>query len=113
MCRCGTLFVMLSACALAAQPTARPLADGIARLENGDAAGSLPLLRRAVELDPRSAPAHNYLGFALGRTGSVSQAISEFRRALELDPRYPDALYNLGTALMIDGQYTAAVQNLQ
>src|SRR5438046_2552348 len=112
MLRFATLIAFLSGCVLIAEPSSGPLADGIALLEKGDARGSIPFLRKAVQRDPNSAPAHNYLGFALGRTGSVSQAIDEFRRALVIDPRYPDALYNLGTALMIEGQYTAAIQDL-
>ncbi|MBV9033045.1 MAG: tetratricopeptide repeat protein, partial [Acidobacteriaceae bacterium] len=95
-----------------AQASSDPLSDGIATLQRGDPAHALPLLRRAVGEKPSSASAHNFYGFALGRTGAVEEAIRQFREALKIDPRYPDALYNLGTALIIEGEFVAARQNL-
>ena len=83
--KCPTLAVVLVAGCCAA--ASNPLAEGIALLEKGDAQRSLPLLRRAVEVDSGSAPAHNYLGFALGRTGSIDAAIEEFAGPL---PSIPD-----------------------
>src|ERR1700761_4113278 len=104
MWKCAILIVIVAGCAFAEQP-ADPLNEGIALLQKGDFQHSLTLLRRAVELQPKSAPAHNYYGFALARNGSLNPAILEFHKALALDPRYPEALYNLGTALEIQEQY--------
>src|ERR1700761_7826845 len=112
MWKCAILIAVAAGCAFAEQP-ADSLAQGIAFLQKGEFQQSLPLLKNAVEQDSKSAPAHNYYGFALARTGALTQAVQEFKRSLAIDPHYPDALYNLGTALEIQGQYAAAVQNLQ
>ena len=41
---------------------------GMALLENGDGEGALPVLRRAIALDARTATAHLNLGNALSRS---------------------------------------------
>src|SRR4051794_35480547 len=111
--RCRWVCVILTSTLCFAQPPSGALTEGIALLQKGDMAHALPLLRRAVQQRPNSASAHNYFGFALGRSGKVDEAIHQFREALRIDPQYPDAFYNLGTALIIEGQYVAALQNLR
>jgi len=44
-----------------------------------------------VELKPGSAPAHNYYGFALGRNGSLEQAIGEAQALGEIEGTNPKA----------------------
>ena len=51
--------------------------------------------RKAVELQPNSAEAHNNLGFALLQNGNLKQAIQELRHSIELKPEYAGAHYNL------------------
>ena len=63
--------------------------------------------------NPRSEQAHNYYGFALGRTGHLEEAIEELHKALQLNPRYPDALYNLGAALGLKGDHSGAEKALK
>ena len=48
--------------------------------------------RRAVELDPMDANAHEALGYAIGLTGDLHQAESEFDKALRLNPNGFDIL---------------------
>ena len=74
MWKCAILLAILMGCAFAEQPSSGPLAQGIELLQKGDFQHSLILLRHAVELQPGSAPAHNYYGFALARNGSLDQA---------------------------------------
>ncbi len=84
MGKCAILIaILMGCCACAQQPSSDPLAQGIALLQKGDFQHSLIVLRHAVELQPGSAPAHNYYGFALARSGSLDQAIQEFQKALE------------------------------
>ncbi len=52
--------------------------------------------RRAVELDPESAPARMALGLALLDVGLMTEAVSELRRATELDPQDLLAQFELG-----------------
>jgi Flp pilus assembly protein TadD len=51
--------------------------------------------RKALEIDPRYAEAHNNLGVALAGCGRTNEAIEHFRKALELKPDYAMALNDL------------------
>ena len=46
------------------------------------------LLRRALELKPDYAEAHNDLGNAFYEQGKLDEAVVRYRRALELKPDY-------------------------
>ncbi|MBI3286922.1 MAG: tetratricopeptide repeat protein, partial [Chloroflexi bacterium] len=52
--------------------------------------------RRAVELDPQSAEAHDLLGWAQQLLGDPQTAEESLLRALELDPGLASAYYHLG-----------------
>ena len=67
------------------------LSKGIDLLEKAQIQQALPILEQAVAENPRSERAHNYYGFALGRTGHLGQAVKEFHSALELNPRFAAA----------------------
>jgi Flp pilus assembly protein TadD len=62
----------------------------------GQVQQSVPVLKLAAAENPQSGQAHNYCGFALGRTRRLKEAISELNEALRLNPRNPEALYNRG-----------------
>ena len=62
------------------------------RLEGaGAAAEALPHLRRAVELAPESASAHNDLGVMLAQQNQLDEAIGHFRQAIRLAPDFAEA----------------------
>ena len=52
--------------------------------------------RRALELKPDFAEAHNNLGTALKNQGKLDEAVACYRRALELNPDFAEAHNNLG-----------------
>ena len=54
--------------------------------------------RRALELKPDYAAAHNNLGNALQAQGKLDEAVACYRRAVELKPDYAEAHCNLGNA---------------
>lgn len=64
--------------------------------QGGDA---LPALRRAAELLPGDAEAHNNLGNALRTAGHAEDAADEFRTAIALRPGFAPAWVGLGNAL--------------
>jgi Flp pilus assembly protein TadD len=61
-------------------------------------------LRRSIELNPNSAPAHYNLGYVLARLGQASDAVNAFDDALRLDPDYAQAHNNLGAVLQTLGR---------
>jgi Flp pilus assembly protein TadD len=42
--------------------------------------------RKAVDIDPNSAPSHWHLGAALAQTGAREEAIGHLQRSIALDP---------------------------
>ena len=65
--------------------------------------------RRALELKPDYAEAHNNLGNALKEQGKLDEAVACCRRALELKPDYAEAHNNLGVALKEQGKLDEAI----
>jgi predicted O-linked N-acetylglucosamine transferase (SPINDLY family) len=65
--------------------------------------------RRALELKPDYAEAHNNLGVALKDQGRLDEAVACYRRALELKPDFAEAPNNLGNALKDQGKLDEAV----
>ena len=65
--------------------------------------------RRALELKPDFAEAHNNLGVALKDQGKLDEAVACYRRALELKPDFAEAHNNLGNALKDQGKLDEAV----
>jgi tetratricopeptide (TPR) repeat protein len=74
----------------------------------GDADGTLPLVRRAIELDPDYADAYNLLGATRGTAGDVAAAREAFRTSLRLDPRDTVTYLNLAQLETAAGRSDAA-----
>ncbi len=62
------------------------------------------LWRRALEVGPPSAVAHNNLGRALVAEGRADEGIACYHEALRLDPDFELAHFNLGIALSTQGK---------
>lgn len=58
----------------------------VVRLQQWDQAGAEREFRRAVELNPNYATAHQWLGTCLVESGWIDEGVAESRRAVELDP---------------------------
>ena len=67
--------------------------------------------RRAIEINPNYADAHNNLGILLAESGRYAEAEKEFRRSIEIKPA-PDAYYNLGLLLAKLGRYDEAERGI-
>ena len=71
-------------------------------------------LRRAVELNPRSVAARQWLSYYLVFIeGRAEEAVAQARRAVELDPLASLLTMQLGMTLMGAGRYEAAAAALQ
>jgi predicted O-linked N-acetylglucosamine transferase (SPINDLY family) len=65
----------------------------------GRAEEAMALCRRALEIDPRQANAHNNLGAELLRLERIDDALESFRQAIAVDAHHVEAHCNLGNAL--------------
>jgi len=61
------------------------------------------LFRKAVEIDPNSAPSHWHLGAALAQTGAREEAIRHLQRSIDLDPGNHDARADLDAVKAASG----------
>src|SRR5215813_557018 len=65
--------------------------EGIEALKNGDLVTARAKFGEAVKLLPRSAEAHNSLGWVLLAENEIDSAISQFRTALRINPKFVQA----------------------
>jgi eukaryotic-like serine/threonine-protein kinase len=94
-----------------------------------DWAGAEREFKRAIELSPNYAPAHEYYSWYLIAVGRATEAVAESRRAEELDPlsaeissftgwwlylarRYDEAASQFGKCLDLDPQYAMCLEVL-
>jgi len=61
---------------------------------------ALKELRKAIEINPNSATAHNYLGIMASQKGRQQEAEKEMLQAIAEDPCYADAHFNLAVILI-------------
>jgi serine/threonine-protein kinase len=69
--------------------------------------------RKALKIDPRSAPAHNNIGLALKGQGPWNEAIHHYRLAVQLDPGLAPAHCNLGVILAYSGRLDEAIEHFR
>jgi tetratricopeptide (TPR) repeat protein len=67
------------------------------------------LFTHALQVNPRSAVAHNNLGLALANQQRLPEAITHYKQALQFRATMPEAYYNLGDALAARGELDRAV----
>jgi serine/threonine-protein kinase len=83
---------------------------GLALQAQGKLAEAVEEYHKAIDLDPKLAPAHNTLGNALKAQGKLSEAVQAFHKAIALDPRLAEAHGALGEALLQWGDFAEAGQ---
>ena len=72
--------------------------QGITALQQGDLATAKADFERVVAIQPRSADAHNSLGWVLLAQKQVDPAIKQFGAALDLRPDFFQAHINMANA---------------
>jgi tetratricopeptide (TPR) repeat protein/transglutaminase-like putative cysteine protease len=72
---------------------------GAAALNSGNPRGAIPLLERAVQLDPKSKQVYNDLGLAYLRLRQFEEAAGAFHKQLEVNPFDEHAYNYLGLTL--------------
>jgi Flp pilus assembly protein TadD len=81
--------------------------------ESGQLDGAIAEFRKALEIDPSDADAHNNLAVALVNANRPEEAIPHFERALILNPNSRDYRYNLARVLLNQGQVSEAISQLE
>ncbi len=89
-------------------PTAGPVWKALGLALDAQGQDSLSAMRRAVELLPDDAEAHNNLGLALNKLGCIDQAESMYRAAIAISPDYATCNLNLGSLLRGQGRFAEA-----
>jgi len=82
-------------------------------VQNGRAADAVPVLLKAVAVDPVYAEPHFNLGLAYRDTGKPQAAVEELTKAVGLRPDYPEAHSALGVMLRSLGRPAEALQHLR
>jgi tetratricopeptide (TPR) repeat protein len=78
-----------------------------------DWSGAEKEFKRAIELNPHYAPAHEWYGGYLVATGRIQEAIAERRRALELDPLSLPVNFELALAFYQARNYDQAIDQFR
>jgi len=76
----------------------------------GQVDDALPLLQKALVLEPERPELHNDLGLLFQDREDFAKAITFHRRALKLNPRFTPALINIGVAHKRLGRIDDAIQ---
>ncbi len=69
--------------------------------------------QRAIELNPKYAPAHHFYAALLQTSGRLDELLAERKRSYELEPYSHHYSLTLGVALILTRQYDAAIIHLQ
>jgi len=75
-----------------------------------DRSGADREFRRAIELNPSYATAHQWYGEALGQMGRLNEAVAQYKRALELDPLSLVINRNMGFIFIAEREYDQAIE---
>jgi len=86
---------------------------GQVQLQQGDAAGAVDSLQKALKNDSNNAVAHYHLGRAFDLQHNEKQAESEWREAIGLRPDLTDAQRSLATLELRRGDFDALTQTAQ
>jgi tetratricopeptide (TPR) repeat protein len=84
-----------------------------ARIQEGQMAAAEPLLRKALEIDPKLAKTHFFLAMALKPQGLYDESIEHLRTAAALYPRDRVVRNQLGRVLFLKRQFQDAVGEFQ
>jgi Tfp pilus assembly protein PilF len=91
-----------------AAPASGPAADAATRaraaIERKDWPAAQRELRDWLAREPRSADAHNLMGFALRKQGELAESKKHYDEALRLDPKHLGAHEYLGELYLTMGQ---------
>lgn len=86
---------------------------GIAYMRDGQDSVALKKLRRAIEVDPENAQAHNVIAILYERLGENELATKHYDRAAALDPRDPYVRNARGSFFCKQAKYETALEEFE
>lgn len=81
-------------------------------MARGDYSAAIVALDRLIDANPESTVGRSLLGFALAKTGSVSEAMSVFREALAIDSLDTEVRYQRARVKLDLGDHRGAIDDL-
>jgi tetratricopeptide (TPR) repeat protein len=84
-----------------------------AGIQEGNMSAAEEVLRRALEVDPRLAKTHFFLGTALKSLGRYDEALKHLRTAAGQYPRDRVVLNQLGRVLFLKREYASAIEEFR
>ncbi|MGZ4886931.1 MAG: tetratricopeptide repeat protein, partial [Candidatus Aminicenantales bacterium] len=81
--------------------------------ETGDTARAVEYFEKALAIDPRNWPAHNFYGATLFRQGKYDEALRHFQAAMESNPFNSQGLTNIGVIEFARGNLGKAREYLE
>lgn len=84
-----------------------------ARIQEGNMSAAEEVLRKALEVDPRLAKTHFFLGTALKSLGRYDEALTHLRMASAQYPRDRVVLNQLGRVLFLKREYAPAIEEFR
>ena len=82
---------------------------GVISTQQGKAELAIPLIEKAISINPAEPMYHGNLGNALEERGRLDAAAVAYRQALRLNPEFAEARYNLGILLGKQGELDEAI----
>lgn len=80
-------------------------------IKQGDYDNAIPLLKKAVEIDPSNTDAHRYLAYSYLKKGLVTLSLSESKALVEGGSRIPHDHFALGEANFYNSKFKEALRN--
>jgi hypothetical protein len=86
---------------------------GSALHQQGQHEHAIDALRRAIELNPKSADAHSNLGAALLSVDRFDEAMAAHQQALAINPKHADTHFNLGAAYHVRSNWDEGISHYE
>ncbi|KAA3608429.1 MAG: tetratricopeptide repeat protein [Calditrichaeota bacterium] len=89
------------------------VSDGFNHFKSGNDSLAVSAWQDALDIIPKDAEIHNFVGIAYHRMGKLNEASRAFKRAIDLDAAYYEAANNYGYLLFLLEKYPQAKKSFK